>query len=110
LSRREIPAALRDDLVTYLFCTSPDRARLIAELLVRNRGIGDLLADLEADDDLRARLEMSCSTGESRTSSLSFRRPLLSIQAFAQAALRFRNPGWQPRGPGFESPWVHRVT
>jgi hypothetical protein len=23
-----IPPALRDDLITYLFCTSPDRARL----------------------------------------------------------------------------------
>jgi len=54
----KIPAALRDDLLTYLFCTSPDRARIIAELMVRNPGIGDLLADLEADDDLRARLEI----------------------------------------------------
>jgi len=30
-----IPPSLRDDLITYLFCTSPDRARIIAELLVR---------------------------------------------------------------------------
>jgi hypothetical protein len=29
-----IPPALRDDLITYLFCSSPDRARIIAELLV----------------------------------------------------------------------------
>jgi hypothetical protein len=29
-----------------------DRARIIAELLLRNPGIGELLADLEADDDL----------------------------------------------------------
>jgi hypothetical protein len=45
-------------LITYLFCTSPDRARLIAELMARNPGIGDLLIDLEADDDLRARFEI----------------------------------------------------
>ncbi len=54
----EIPQALRDDLLTYLFCTSPDRARVIAELLVKNPGVGELLADLDADDDQRARLEI----------------------------------------------------
>ena len=54
----EIPPALRDDLLTYLFWTSPDRARIIAELLVKNPGMGGLLADLEADDDLRAKLEV----------------------------------------------------
>jgi hypothetical protein len=58
MSGTHIPDALRDDLLTYLFCTSPDRARIIAKLMVRNPGIGDLLADLEADDDLRARLEI----------------------------------------------------
>ena len=63
LPLKDIPPGLRDDLLTYLFCTSPDRARIIAELLVRNPDIGDLLADLEADDDLRARLEIDCSTG-----------------------------------------------
>jgi hypothetical protein len=57
-SRTDIPPAFRDDLLTYLFCTSPDRARIIAELLVRNPGMGELLADLEADDDLRSWLEM----------------------------------------------------
>lgn len=54
----DIPLALRDDLITYLFCSSPDRAHIIAELLVRNPGLEELLADLEADDDLRARLEI----------------------------------------------------
>jgi hypothetical protein len=44
-----MPPALRDDLITYLFCTSPDRARIIAELMARNPGIGDLLIELEAD-------------------------------------------------------------
>lgn len=58
-----IPAALRDDLIRYLFCTSPDRARVIAELLVRNPGIGGLLADLEADADVRARFEMELLDG-----------------------------------------------
>ena len=55
-----IPESLRDDLLTYLFATSADRARIIAELLARNPGMGELLADLEADDDLRARLRSSC--------------------------------------------------
>jgi hypothetical protein len=63
MKRAEIPPALRDDLLTYLFCTSPDRARIIAELLVRNPGMGDLLADLEADDELRARLEIELLDG-----------------------------------------------
>ena len=62
-SPADIPLALRDDLLTYLFCTSPDRARIIAELLVRNPGIGELLADLEADDDLRARFETELLNG-----------------------------------------------
>jgi hypothetical protein len=30
---------------------------------VRNPGIGELLADLEADDDLRARFEMELLSG-----------------------------------------------
>ena len=54
----DIRPALRDDLLTYLICTSPDRASIIAELLVRKAGFGELLAELEADDDLRARFEI----------------------------------------------------
>jgi len=50
-----IPDALRDDLITYLFCSSPNRSHMVAELLVRNPGPGELLADLEGDDDLRTR-------------------------------------------------------
>ncbi|HET6712618.1 MAG TPA: hypothetical protein VFI59_02780 [Actinomycetota bacterium] len=53
-----IPPTLRDDLLTYLFCTSPDRARIIAERLTRDPGMGELVADLEADDDVRARFEI----------------------------------------------------
>jgi hypothetical protein len=54
----DIPPALRDDLISYLLCTSPDRARIIADLIQRNPGMGELLMDLEADDNLRARFEM----------------------------------------------------
>ena len=54
----DIPPALRDELITYLFCTSPDRARLIVEMTVRNPGMAELLMDREADDELRARLEL----------------------------------------------------
>ena len=34
----EIPPALRDDLLTYLFWTSPDRARITFRPLRANRG------------------------------------------------------------------------
>ena len=61
----DISPALRDDLLAYLLCTSPDRARLIAELTARNPGIADLLMDLEADDDLRAKLEIELLSGAS---------------------------------------------
>lgn len=53
-----ISPPLRDDLISFLLCDSADRARLIADLLRRNPGMRDLLADLEADDDLRARFEI----------------------------------------------------
>jgi hypothetical protein len=54
----DIPPALRDDLIAYLLCDSPDRARIIADLATKNPGMADLLIDLEADDDLKARLEI----------------------------------------------------
>jgi len=42
-----------------LAATSEERARLIGELTHRNPGMADLaLADLEADDGLRARFEI----------------------------------------------------
>ena len=59
----DISPALRDDLLAYLLSTSPDRARLIAELTARNPGIADLLMDLESDDNLRAKLEMELLSG-----------------------------------------------
>jgi hypothetical protein len=59
----DIPPRMRDDLIAYLICDSPDRPRLIAEMLVRNPGMGDLLAALETDDDLRLRLETSLLQG-----------------------------------------------
>ena len=37
--------------------------------MVRNPGIGDLLADLEADDDLRERFEMELLTEAAEGSS-----------------------------------------
>ena len=40
-----------------------DRAQLIAELTARNPGIADLLMDLEADDELRAKLEIELLGG-----------------------------------------------
>ena len=65
----DISPGLRDDLLAYLLCTSPDRARLVAEMTARNPGIADLLMDLEADDDLRARLEIELLSGASGEAS-----------------------------------------
>ena len=53
----DIWPGLRDAL-GYLMATSVERARIIGELTTRNPAIADLLTDLEADDDLRARFEM----------------------------------------------------
>ena len=53
----EIPPGLRDDLLTYVFATSEERARIMGELTERNSGMADLLIDLEANE-LRARFEM----------------------------------------------------
>lgn len=53
-----IPLEFSDDLIRYLLATSAERARIIGELTERNPGMADLLADLEADDDLRAKLEI----------------------------------------------------
>jgi hypothetical protein len=52
------PSPPRRDLLRYLAATSGERARLIGELVERSPGIADLLIDLEADDDLRARFEV----------------------------------------------------
>jgi hypothetical protein len=54
----DLPDALRDDLLRYLFSTSQERAMIIGELSERNPGMADLLMELETDDDLRARFEM----------------------------------------------------
>jgi hypothetical protein len=54
----DIPPGLRDHLIAFLLCDSPDRARIISELLQWNLSMDDLLMDLESDDDLRTRLEM----------------------------------------------------
>ena len=59
----EIPEPLRRDLLRYLGGTSEERARLIGELTWRNPAMADLLADLEADDDLRARFEIELLRG-----------------------------------------------
>jgi hypothetical protein len=55
---------LRDGLVTYRFATSADRARIIGELATRSPGMADLLVEIEADDDLRAQLEIALLAGE----------------------------------------------
>jgi hypothetical protein len=66
----DLPEPLRRDLLRYLLATSAERARLIGELTERNPGMADLLAELEADDDLRARLR-SNSFGAWRSESFA---------------------------------------
>jgi hypothetical protein len=58
-SIRSIPLGLRDDLITYLLASSAERAQIVGELTERNPPMADLLMELEADDDLRARFEMA---------------------------------------------------
>jgi hypothetical protein len=53
----EISEGLRRELLLYLTATSAERARIIAELVDTNPGMGEILMDLEGDDDLRARFE-----------------------------------------------------
>jgi hypothetical protein len=60
----DLTPELRRDLLRYLAATSAERARLIGELTGRNPGMADLLADLEADDDLRARVEIELIRAE----------------------------------------------
>ena len=54
----EIPEPLRKDLLRYLLSTSAERAKIIGQLTERNPGMAEILVELEADDDLRARFEM----------------------------------------------------
>jgi hypothetical protein len=62
----KFPEPLRRNLLRYLGGTSEERARLIGELTWRNPAMADLLADLEADDDLRARFEVELMRGGHR--------------------------------------------
>jgi hypothetical protein len=59
----EVSESLRRDLLRYLGASSGERARLIGELTWRKPGLADLLTDLEADDDLRARFEIELLRG-----------------------------------------------
>ena len=59
-----IAPELRRDILRFLAATSEERARLIGELVARNPGMGSLLMDLEADDDLRTRFEIELLNAE----------------------------------------------
>jgi hypothetical protein len=58
LNAAELLEDVRRDLLRYLRSTSEERARLIGDLTWRNPAMADLLVDLEADDDLRTRVEI----------------------------------------------------
>jgi hypothetical protein len=53
-----LPDPLRRELLDCLLATSQKRAAMIGTLAGRNPSMADLLIDLEAVDDLRARFEM----------------------------------------------------
>ncbi len=53
-----LPDPLRRELLDYLLATSLERAGIIARLSEQNPSVADLLMDLEADDELRARFEI----------------------------------------------------
>jgi hypothetical protein len=55
----DIPEPLREELLRYLLAPSANRAQIIAGLSRRNRGMAEILMDLESDDELRARFEMA---------------------------------------------------
>ena len=55
---RPISPLLRRDLLRYLQATSSERAKLLSNLFESNPGMAEVLADLEADDDLRMRFEV----------------------------------------------------
>ena len=57
---------LRDDLITYLLATSEKRARIIGELMWRNRRMADLLMELEGDDDCGLGAKIELLQGQSR--------------------------------------------
>ena len=59
-----IPEETRQQLLDYLMSTSAERARMIAELERMKRGAADLLAELEADYDLRTRFEIELLKSE----------------------------------------------
>jgi hypothetical protein len=52
---QEIFGPLRRELLAYLLSTSAERAELLAQLYQRRPEMADLPAELEADEDLRAR-------------------------------------------------------
>jgi hypothetical protein len=54
---KPISERLRRDLLRYFMATSAERATALRELFHRDPGMADVLADLEADDDLRALVE-----------------------------------------------------
>ena len=54
----DLGEGLRRDLLTYPSATSYQRARLIGDLVWRNPAMAAFLVDLEADDDMRAEVEI----------------------------------------------------
>jgi hypothetical protein len=52
----ELPAGM---MLAYLLAPSVERARILGVLYEKRPEMADLLAELEADEDLRARFEMA---------------------------------------------------
>lgn len=91
---------VRDALLRYLSATSRERARLIGQLVERNPGMAEVLMDLEADYELRTRLEIQLLRGEAPNSgeyNQQYPPTLVIVRLSAPAPksgtrLRFRRP------------------
>ena len=61
----DISGPLRRELLDYLLAPSAERARIVGALYEKRPEMADLLAELEADEDLRARFEIALLADQS---------------------------------------------
>ena len=58
VARVNLPPELRTELRGYLAATAEERAQVIHRIFPLNEALGDILIDLEANDDLRTQFEL----------------------------------------------------
>lgn len=90
----DIPGSRRRDLLRYSQASSAERARLLEDLFERNPGVADIVADLEAYEELRWRYEVALALS-------AVLGALLAVVAFLGArslASRLRGTPRRPTG------------